>query len=121
MLKEPPQDLYNELSPFSTFFEGRSRLMATRVTQHEFASTTIGGGAVVQQGDRQTTNTYYIEHASIGLRDVPDGPDLAQMLCPAAERLHEMCTRCTHCISSSVHGQTVRESSPSRRLYGGEI
>lgn len=46
---------------------------------------------------------------------------LHKMSCPAAERLHEMCTRCTHCISSSVHGQTVRESSPSRRIYGGEV
>jgi len=95
--------------------------MATTVAQHHFANTTIGGGAVVQQGDRQTTNTYYIEHASIGLRDVPHGPDLAQLLCSAAERLHEVGTRCIPCTQRSVHEQTVHESSSSRRFYSSEV
>ncbi|KAK5948895.1 hypothetical protein OHC33_010146 [Knufia fluminis] len=35
------------------------------MASHQFAETTIGGHAIVQQGDRHTTNVYHIGHACL--------------------------------------------------------
>jgi len=82
--------------------------MAALSAQHEFAGSTIGGNAIVQQGDRRDTNTVNIEIAYITLQVQLDLPRMGK----------SVNTSCAHGTEHEVH---VRNPASGRRTLKSEF